>query len=42
MRDPMYVQRLLGKVGFWLHVEPESEEARAFSERLRELAPYLE
>jgi len=42
VRDPMYVQRLLGKVGFWRHVEPESDEAQAFAHRLRELVPYLE
>lgn len=42
VRDPMYVQRLLGKVGFWRNVEPASNDAWAFTYRLRELVPYLE
>lgn len=37
IRDPQYLQRLIGKVAYWRMVEPDSAAARAYLEQLLEL-----
>ncbi|MNE92672.1 hypothetical protein D3C80_1904240 [compost metagenome] len=40
--DPIIVERLIGRIGFWLQVEPDNKVALEYMARLKEYEPPLE
>lgn len=41
-RDPIVIERLIGRLGFWLQVEPENKTALEYMARLKEYEPPIE